>query len=169
MTGPYVTTSLWWPWEPDEWEAARGLPGWQPDPLVSEHPDLASAEVQGQRDGCMAGIRRVEVCSPDGTLQALWDKESLVVVKTRRYLDLNGRMLYDVEHRNNVWQRIGAESKALRERENAEFRDAYRAEQAHLDAQREPGSPRTSPSTTAVAARLRAARTSAPASQEGRP
>lgn len=132
--GAYVTTSWWYAHEPDEWETARGLSGWQSAPLTSEHPDLESAERQGQKDGCMRGVRRVEVRSPDGALQALWDKESLVTIKRRRYPDQRGRMLYDISHLSNRWQRISEESRALSKRQVAETlaaRDALRAELGH--------------------------------------
>lgn len=128
----YVTTSWWYRFEPDQWEADRGLPGWEMEPLVSAHDTLDSAETQGQRDGCMNGIRRVEVRGPDGRLHALWDKESLTVTKTRRYLDARGRMLYDVERKKHLWQRISEESKDLNRRLNAELGATFGALRAEL-------------------------------------
>lgn len=161
----YLMTAFWYPHEQDEWEAERGLPGHQSDPSVHEHPDLDSAERQGGQWGCMIGVRRVEVRSPDGELQALWDKDSRVVIKHRRYVDERGRMLYDVSHVSNHWQNVGEESKALRRRINAEIAEARRAEQADADARRAPGEPRRAVSSQAVVDRLR--RTRATAEQTG--
>ena len=70
---------------------------------TSAHPDLESAEIAGMKIGCARGCQRVEVLSPDGTLQALWDMADTS-------LDDDGET-----HMSSLWQRIGDESKALGE------------------------------------------------------
>lgn len=164
-TAPYVTTCWWYPHEPSEWEIARGAPGYQPDPTVHEHLDLAEAVHQGRRWGCMNGVCRVEVRSPDGELQAVWDKESLVVNKRRMYLDGRGRMLYDTSYVRNRWSNVGAEAKALHQRETDEIIATRRAVQAAHDERRTPGSPRRTATSQEVVDHLRRARTATP---EGR-
>ena len=77
------------------------------------HPDLESAETDGMRVGCLKGCQRVEVYSPDGTLQALWDKTSTEIIRRSYGFDDDGREIYDETHVSNRWQRLGDESKAL--------------------------------------------------------
>ena len=77
------------------------------------HPDLDTAETAGMQIGCTRGCQRVEVYSPDGTLQALWDKTSTEIIRRSYGFDDDGREIYDETHVSNRWQRLGDESKAL--------------------------------------------------------
>lgn len=92
----------------------------QPEPTEHIFETLAEAEHDGQRFGCLAGTTRIEVFSPDGDLQALWDKESAVVhLLNPRYDDYDahgngiGEPRYDKSYERSRWQRLGQESKAL--------------------------------------------------------
>lgn len=82
------------------------------DVTVEHRNTLAEAERAGMHLGCLFGVRRVEVRSADGTLHALWNKESRVTFKRRRGWVENGRGVYDVEHLSSTWQRISGESRA---------------------------------------------------------
>lgn len=98
----YTSTAFW----------CAGFPGG--DVTVDEHETLAEAERAGMHLGCLSGVRRVEVRSADGTLHALWDKDSKVTFKRRRGWVENGRAVYDVEHLSSTWQRLSNESRAPR-------------------------------------------------------
>ena len=76
---------------------------------TSDYLDLESAEIAGVNVGCLGGATLVEVRSPDGTLQARWDK-------TDTGLTADGET-----HMSSLWQRIGDESKALGEALRDEF------------------------------------------------
>lgn len=118
--GTYVATVYWYPLPRDGSESSSRLRAWHPGPDVSDHTTLDAAERHARQWGCMAGVRRVEVHGPDGTLQALWDKESRVYTKRRRFV-VDGRMRYDVEHVANRWQRLGEESQSLHRQRAAEL------------------------------------------------
>ena len=81
-----------------------------------EFPTLDEAETAGMHIGCTRGCSRVEVFSPDGTLQALWDKESAEVIRKSYGFDDDGYEIYDDTHMSSRWQRLGDESKALGKR-----------------------------------------------------
>lgn len=126
----YVTTVYWYAHPRGASERSRDLSAWHPDPEVSDHPTLDAAERHGRQWGCLAGVRRVEVHAPDGTLQALWDKESQVYTKRRRFV-VDGRMRYDIERKASRWQSVGVESQDLR-------RSRYAAALDDLAARRQP-------------------------------
>lgn len=94
---------------------------YQPEPTVHVFDTLAEAERDGMRFGCLAGTTRIEVFSPDDTLQALWDKTSTVVLLSDpEWFDYDadgtgvGEPYYpDKSHVSNRWQRLGKESVVL--------------------------------------------------------
>jgi hypothetical protein len=79
----------------------------------SRHSSLDDAELAGRHAGCMRGTTRVEVHSPDGTLQALWDKESTETTRVVSFVDEDGTEHADIEHMSSRWQRLGDESLQL--------------------------------------------------------
>lgn len=97
-------------------------------PLQETHRYLDDAEGSGQKLGCMAGIRLVEVRDQEGQLQAFWDKTLEGQV--------NGMNL------KNLWQTVGPKSRELSRLTNEIINQAMRDRV----------------STTEAARRLRAAR-----------
>ena len=86
-------------------------------PLQANLPTLDEAESQGQSWGCMSGIVKVEVYSPDGVLQALWDKESTVTrqASSPYWVDeKTGEEFFDTIREASLWQSVGEESQRLR-------------------------------------------------------
>lgn len=117
----YRTVAYWYPFHD----------GYTPEDITEIHPTLAEAEHSGQHWGCLRGVRRVEVFSPDGTLQALWDKESTEVIRSAEpwWVDEEtGEETYDYSHVANRWQRLGAESVALGKVEVARATATLRAQ-----------------------------------------
>lgn len=82
-------------------------------PNTKDFDDLEAAEVHGQQMGCLAGVRLVEVHSPDGTLQAKWDKAPMHAVTRRAFFSPHAWTANANVHQSNEWQRVGDESKAL--------------------------------------------------------
>lgn len=123
-TGSYLAISTWRPWDDEPWT---------PEPLTSEHATFAEADQRGAKDGCMAGIERVEVYSPTGVLECLWDKAA-----TGTYTDPNPRWVvedtgetrHDTIRLSGRWQTLGHEARARHKAETERITAQMRAEGA---------------------------------------